>query len=91
MISNAMTTMLTEFVPKRSSSGVAVTNLLRNSLACGAVVVAEPLMASIGNGWLFTGVSVICWASGIVIIVLKRNAGRWSKVMAEELVEKNRQ
>lgn len=48
------TTMLTEFMPKKSSSGVAVNNFVRNIFSCIGGVVAQPLVSAIGDGWLFT-------------------------------------
>lgn len=85
LISNVTITMLTEFAPKRSSAGVAVNNLLRNTLACVAAIVAEPLMSAIGNGWTFTIASIICGASGLTLILLKLNAEKWRKKMKEGL------
>lgn len=76
LVSNVMTTMLTEFVPKRSSTGVAVNNLLRNSLACVALVVADPLINAIGVGWLLTMAAFICWLSGLVLIPMRFYADR---------------
>lgn len=61
LVSNIMTAMLTEFVPKRSSSGVAVNNLLRNTLACVALIAADPLTTAIGTEWLMTMAALICW------------------------------
>jgi hypothetical protein len=85
LVSNVLTTMLTEFVPKRSSTGVAVNNLLRNSLACVALVVADPLINAMGVGWLLTMAAFICWLSGLVLIPMRFYADRWSKDMAEKL------
>ncbi|OJJ45134.1 hypothetical protein ASPZODRAFT_70724 [Penicilliopsis zonata CBS 506.65] len=72
LVFGVTTTMLTEFVPSKPSTGVALNNLLRNSLACIACVVAQPLMDAIGNGWLFTGMAVICWLSGLTLVAMKR-------------------
>ncbi|OKL55975.1 hypothetical protein UA08_08755 [Talaromyces atroroseus] len=85
LVSNVMTTMLTEFVPKRSSTGVAVNNLLRNSLACVALIVADPLINAIGTGWLLTIAAIICWLSGLALIPMKQKADKWSKEMGEKL------
>ncbi|KAH8690746.1 MFS transporter [Talaromyces proteolyticus] len=85
LISNVMTTMLTEFVPKRSSTGVAVNNLFRNSLACVALVIADPLSNAIGTGWLLTLTAFICWLSCLVLIPMKYKADKWSKEMAEKI------
>lgn len=89
LASNVMTTMLTEFVPKRSSTGVAVNNLLRNSLACAAIVVADPLINAIGAGWLMTIAAILCWLSGLVLIPMQYRAEQWSKEMAEKIPKLN--
>jgi len=80
------TTMLTEFLPKRSSSGVAVNNFVRNIFSCVGGVVAQPLISAIGNGWLFTGLGVICWISAFTVVWAMRRFGpRWRIVMDQKL------
>ncbi|KAL8832365.1 MAG: hypothetical protein Q9191_000322 [Dirinaria sp. TL-2023a] len=75
------TTMLTEFMPRKASSGVAANNFVRNIFSCIGAIVAEPLINAIGNGWLFTGVGVIALASGSVFWILRRYGPRWRKSM----------
>jgi multidrug resistance protein len=76
IIFGCVTTMLTEYVPslvgvgfadlndrfmpRRSSSGVAVNNFIRNIFSCVGGIVAQPLIDAIGDGWLFTGLGIIC-------------------------------
>ncbi|KAL9006533.1 MAG: hypothetical protein Q9188_000693 [Gyalolechia gomerana] len=79
------TTMLTEFMPKKASSGVAVNNFVRNIFSCIGAVTAEPLISAIGNGWLFTGLGVIAMASSVVIWAMRKYGPRWRKVMDKEL------
>ena len=79
------TTMLTEFMPKRASHGVAVNNFMRNTFSFVGSIVAEPLIRAIGNGWLFTGVGVIAGASSIVIWMMKKYGPRWRERMEREL------
>ena len=78
--------MLTEFMPKKASSGVAVNNFVRNICSCVGAIVAEPLIAAIGNGWLFTGVGVIAAASSLVIWAMRKYGPRWRVKMDRELV-----
>jgi hypothetical protein len=66
---NVTMTMLTEFTPKRSTMGVAVNNLLRNSLSCVSAVIAQPLFDAIGTGWSFTAACLFCLLSGIPLIL----------------------
>lgn len=71
------TTMLTEFMPRRASSGVAANNFVRNIFSAGGVVVAQPLISVVGDGWLFTGVGVIALCSGSIIWAMRRFGPRY--------------
>lgn len=77
--------MLTEFMPKRSSSGVAVNNFIRNIFSCVGSIVASPLIDAIGNGWLFTGLGVIAWCSGLVVWAMRQYGPRWREQMDRAL------
>ncbi|KAL9613228.1 MAG: hypothetical protein Q9167_002244 [Letrouitia subvulpina] len=77
-------TMLTEFLPKKTSSGVAANNFVRNIFSCIGAFIAEPLMSAIGNGWLFTGLGAIALASCTVIWAMKRFGPRWRETMDRE-------
>lgn len=85
LIFAAATTMLTEFMPKKASNGVALNNFVRNIFAFFGTFLAEPLINAIGNGWLFTILAVICFASCPVIFIMKRNAVRWRETMDREM------
>ncbi|KAL1650875.1 hypothetical protein SLS58_000994 [Diplodia intermedia] len=76
------TTMLTEFMPKRASSGIALNNFVRNIFSCVGSVVAQPLVAAIGNGWLFTGLAVVSFVWGCACIwAMKRFGERMRRGM----------
>ncbi len=81
IIFSISTTMLTEFMPRKSSSGVAVNNFIRNIFSCVGGVVASPLIDAIGNGWLFTGLGVITGASGVIMWAMRRYGPRWREKM----------
>ncbi|KAI6708684.1 MFS multidrug resistance transporter [Diplocarpon mali] len=86
IIFGVATTMLTEFMPKRSSSCVAVNNFVRNIFSCVGGIVAEPTINAIGNGWLFTGLGVICWLSAFsVVYSMKKFGPKWRNVMDAKL------
>jgi len=86
IIFGVATTMLTEFLPKRSSSGVAVNNFIRNIFSCVGGVIAEPLINAIGNGWLFTGLGIICWISAFGVVWAMRKFGpKWRIAMDQKL------
>lgn len=81
IIFSCSTTMLTEFMPKKSSSGVALNNFVRNIFSCVGGVVASPLIDTIGNGWLFTGLGVWALGSGSVVWALRRFGPKWRDEM----------
>ncbi|KAI5462372.1 major facilitator superfamily domain-containing protein [Mariannaea sp. PMI_226] len=86
LIFAAATTMLTEFVRKRSSAGVAVNNFVRNLLSCICAIVAAPWINAIDVGWVFTIICVFCLiCSYFGIWILLRNSNRWRKTMDEKL------
>lgn len=86
LIFSAATTMLTEFMPKRSSSGVALNNFIRNIFSCVGVVVTEPLIGAMGVGWLCTMVALFAWISANLFIwLLLKNGSKWRKLMDEKM------
>ena len=78
LVFGAATTMLTEFMPRRSSGGIAINNFVRNILSCVGTVVTQPLINAVGFGWLCTSVGIICLVSAYACIwSLKRWGPRW--------------
>jgi MFS family permease len=77
IIFSVATTMLTEFMPKKSSSGVAINNFVRNIFSCVGGIVTAPLIDSIGNGWLFTILGLWALASGFVVYAMRKFGPRW--------------
>lgn len=86
LVFGAVTTMLTEFLPKRSSSGVALNNFVRNIFSCIGVVVTQPLIDAMGVGWLCTMVALFALISGnACLFLLWKNAERWRKGIDEKM------
>ena len=79
------TTMLTEFMPRKSSSGVALNNLLRNICSCTGALVAAPMIKAIGDGWVFTIFGLLTLASAGTIWAMKRWGPRWRISMEKAL------
>jgi multidrug resistance protein len=79
------TTMLTEFMPEKSSSGVAVNNFVRNIFSCIGAFIGVPLIESIGNGWLFTILGIWAFSSSAVIWAMRRFGPQWRKTMDRKL------
>lgn len=86
LIFSMSTTMLTEFMPQRSSTGVAVNNFVRNLFSCVAGVVTAPVIHGIGNGWLFTILGIVSFANCAVIWAMRRFGPRWRKSMDAKMV-----
>lgn len=86
LVFSAATTMLTEFMPRKSSSGVALNNFVRNIFSCTGGIIAQPLINVMGDGWLMTMIGLIAWVSGNVSIwLLRRNSQKWRVVMDKDL------
>ncbi|KAK5112728.1 hypothetical protein LTR62_003826 [Meristemomyces frigidus] len=82
------TTMLTEFLPRKASNGVALNNFCRNIFSCVGTVVASPLIDAIGNGATFTIIGGVALVSGILTIwAMKRFGPRWRVGMDERIEE----
>ncbi|KAL5361382.1 major facilitator superfamily domain-containing protein [Aspergillus floccosus] len=81
LIFSMVTTMLTEFMPKKSSSGVALNNFMRNIFSCVGSFVTAPIIDAIGNGWLFTILGLAAFASSSVLMIMKVFGPRWRKSM----------
>lgn len=79
------TTMLTEFMPRNASAGVALNNCIRNIFSAVGAVVAAPLIRAIGSGWLFTGVGIIAFLSSGIIWAMKRYGPHWRVKMDRQL------
>ena len=77
LIFSATTTMLTEFMPKKSSAGVALNNFTRNMFAFVTTLVTGPIIDAIGNGWLCTIVGLLTYASSLVLLAMKIYGPRW--------------
>jgi len=86
LVFGAVTTMVTEFTPKKASSGVAVNNFTRNIFSCVASVVVQPLINAIGTGWMCTMVGLFAWVTGnAAIYALKKWAPQWRVNMDKKL------
>ncbi|KAI5289042.1 hypothetical protein KEM54_004498 [Ascosphaera aggregata] len=78
------TTMLTEFMPKRASSGVALNNFVRNILSCVGTIVGVPLINAMGNGWLFTMIALLALITGVIVILSMKQFGRTWRVKMDK-------
>ena len=86
LVFSAVGTMLTEFTPKKSSTGVAVNNFMRQILATIATVVVQPLINAIGTGWMCTMIALFCWITGnLAIFALKKKGPEWRVKMDKKL------
>ncbi|KAH0378150.1 MFS general substrate transporter, partial [Aureobasidium melanogenum] len=86
LIFAVVTTMLTEFMPKKASHGIALNNFVRNIFSCVGSLVASPLIDWCGDGWLFTVIGIWCLISGILVIWSMKRFGEGWRVKAAELM-----
>ncbi|KAK6366935.1 hypothetical protein LTS17_010486 [Exophiala oligosperma] len=86
LVFSATTTMLTEFMPRKASSGVALNNLVRNIFSCVGAIVGQPLISKTGHGWLMTLVGLVACTSGLACLwMLGNNADKWRAHMDKKL------
>ena len=85
LIFSMATTMLTEFMPRKASAGVAANNFVRNICSCIGAVVAQPWIEAIGNGWVFTIIGLVALSSGVVVWIMRHFGPRWREKMVREL------
>jgi len=79
-------TMLTEFMPRRAASGIALNNFVRNIFSFTGAMVAEPLISSIGNGWLMTMLGLWSVVTGCAALwAMGRWGDKWREAMVETL------
>ncbi|KAF2249796.1 MFS general substrate transporter [Trematosphaeria pertusa] len=83
LIFGLASTMLTEFMPKRASAGIAINNFLRNICSFTGAVVAEAIIRAIGNGWIMTILGLWSLISGLLVIWAM---GRWGPVWRVKMV-----
>lgn len=83
------TTMLTEFMPKKLSTGVALYNLIRNFFSCAGATVGEVWVRNLGNGWVFTILG--CWSLSNVVVIwtMRRRGSQWREKMDHALNSEN--
>jgi MFS family permease len=80
------TTMLTEFMPRKASTGIAVNNFVRNIFSCVGGVVAAPILSAVGNGWVCTFLGLIALFSGFAVIwAMKRYSDKWREDMDRKM------
>lgn len=82
LVFSTSTTMLTEFMPHRSSIGVALNNFVRNIFSCVGTVTAEPWVESVGHGWVMTTLGgLTCFVGLSSMWLLKRRGPEWREKM----------
>ncbi|TVY32359.1 MFS transporter [Lachnellula subtilissima] len=74
---------LAALMPRKSSSGVAVNNFVRNIFSCVGGIVASPIINAIGDGWVFTILAIVCWISSFAVVWAMRRFGPQWRVSME--------
>lgn len=77
LVINTTVTYTIDSLPGKGATGVALNNLLRQTLATVACFVQEPLTKALGVGVLYSILAGILLAFGSTLIVAKRYSSRW--------------
>lgn len=78
-----VTTMVTELLPNKPASGVALNSMGRNLFACVGFAIAQPLIDLMGNGWLFTAAGTVMLVTGTLAVEgLRRYGAGWREGMS---------
>lgn len=77
LIFGNVTTYLIDALPGRGSSGVALNNFFRMTLAAVATFVAQPLQSAMGFGWLYTMLAIGSVLAFSSIVAIKRWGPYW--------------
>ena len=86
-----VTTMLTEFLPRKASTGIAVQNFIRNIFSCVGTILAHPFKHAVGNGWMCTILAIVALISGsVTILIMKRFGNEWALSMDRVLEEEEK-
>ncbi|KAK2014992.1 major facilitator superfamily transporter [Colletotrichum eremochloae] len=72
---SALTTMLTEFTPRRASIGIAINNFMRNVFSTATAMASEPLINALGVGWFSCFFAFLALATTIPALLLMRYKG----------------
>lgn len=59
LVFSTTNTYLVDSVSGKSSSAMAVNNLVRSTFSCVGTVVSEPLLQALGGGWLYTMLAIL--------------------------------
>ncbi|KAJ4299179.1 hypothetical protein N0V90_004423 [Kalmusia sp. IMI 367209] len=86
LIFSLSSTMLTEFMPRRASAGIAINNFVRNICSFTGAMVAEPVFRAIGNGWFMTILGLWSLVTGLMVVwAMERFGSRWRGRMVAAL------
>ena len=88
MLFGLVTTMLTELMPAKPASGVALNSMGRNVFACVGFAIAQPLIDAVGNGALFTAAGGIMLVTGLAAVGgLQKYGAKWrGSIVGEALL-----
>ena len=85
LIFSLVSTMVTEYIPHRSASMIALNSLGRNLFAIGGGSVAQPLLSALDSGWVYTGLGVIFAASAFIVLTIRKNGQKWRENIDHEI------
>lgn len=80
-----VTTVLTEIIPQKSASLVALNALGRNSFAAVSSSITQPLATAIGSGWSYTGLGAFTVLNVLFVILYQRYGRLWRETVDEKV------
>ncbi|EFQ36841.1 major facilitator superfamily transporter [Colletotrichum graminicola] len=85
---SALTTMLTEFTPRRASIGIAINNFMRNIFSTATAMATEPLILALGSGWFSCLFALLALVTTIPALVLMRYKGPQYREVMDKRINK---
>lgn len=80
-----VTTILTEINPAKSATLVALNALGRNLFSTVSGSITQPLAATIGNGWEYTGMAIFTLINVLAVFIFQRHGRRWREHSDERM------
>lgn len=70
-------TYLVDALPGRGSSGIAINNFVRFSLAAISTFINAPMAKGMGYGWMYTFLAILAGVSSVLIFAIKIWGTKW--------------
>lgn len=86
LLFSLVATVVVEMLPQRSASVMALNSLGQNIFATIGSAIAQPFLAAVGNGWVFTTLAAVTLTSSLVVVLMKRYGRSWREALIQKFV-----